>query len=67
MKLILSSPLEEKTTKRKSSFLGFTQEMQKKSFKLSSCKRQIHSSYMFTTNCCRPCHRQQNTLDFIII
>lgn len=30
MKLILSSPLEEKTTKRKSSFLGFTQEMKKK-------------------------------------
>lgn len=30
MKLILSSPLEEKTTKRKCSFLGFTQEMEKK-------------------------------------
>lgn len=30
MKLILSSPLQEKTTKRKSSFLGFTQEVKKK-------------------------------------
>lgn len=37
MKLILSSPLEEKTTKRKCSFLWFTQEMKKKNPKLLNC------------------------------